>query len=83
MNPPLDLHCGPPDPTASPLDIVQLFALIDSHLSGEILGSYVPYVMGSPNAIPGVMTVRIHALRVLKNKFPAIMDAIDPGGSGD
>jgi hypothetical protein len=39
---------------------------------------FVPYVMGSPNAIPGVMTVRIHALRVLRlrNKFPAIMDAI-------
>jgi hypothetical protein len=44
---------------------------------------YVPYVMGSPNAIPGVFTVRIHALRVLKDKFPAIMDAIDPGGSGN
>ncbi len=46
---------------------------------------FAPYVMGSPNAIPGVLTVRIHALRVLKNrdKFPAIMDAIDPGGSGD
>ena len=46
---------------------------------------YVPYVMGSPNAIPGVMTVRIHALRVLRmrDKFPAVMDAIDPGGSGD
>jgi hypothetical protein len=41
--------------------------------------------MGSPNAIPGVMTVRIHALRVLKirDRFPGIMDAIDPGGSGD
>jgi len=46
---------------------------------------FVPYVMGSPNSIPGVMTVRIHALRILKmrDKFPAIMDAIDPGGSGD
>ncbi|HVQ63107.1 MAG TPA: hypothetical protein VMT78_01160 [Terriglobia bacterium] len=46
---------------------------------------FAPYVMGSPNAIPGVLTVRIHALRVLKNrdKFPAIMDAIDPGGSRD
>ncbi len=46
---------------------------------------FVPYVMGSPNSIPGVMTVRIHALRVLRmrNKFPAVMDAIDPGGSGD
>ncbi len=46
---------------------------------------FVPYVLGSPNAIPGNFTVRIHALRVLRlrNKFPAIMDAIDPGGSGD
>ena len=46
---------------------------------------FVPYVMGSPHSIPGVMTVRIHALRVLRirDKFPAIMDAIDPGGSGD
>jgi hypothetical protein len=43
----------------------------------------VPYVMGSPQAMPNVFTVRIHALRVLKNKFPQIMDAIDPGGSGD
>jgi len=47
MNPPLDIHCGPPDPTASPLDIVQLFALIDSHLSGEILGTYIPYIMSA------------------------------------
>jgi hypothetical protein len=46
---------------------------------------FVPYVLGTPNAIPGVMTVRVHALRVLRlrNKFPAVMDAINPGGSGD
>lgn len=46
---------------------------------------FVPYVMGTPNSVPTVFTVRIHALRVLKknNKFPAVMDAIDPGGSGD
>jgi len=45
----------------------------------------VPYVMGSPNAIPNMFTVRIHVLRVLRmrDKFPAIMDAIDPGGSGN
>jgi hypothetical protein len=50
-----------------------------------IWDGYVPFVMGSPNAIPGVFTVRIHALRVLRrrDKFPEIMDAIDPGGSGD
>jgi hypothetical protein len=45
----------------------------------------VPYVMGSPNAIPNMFTVRINALRVLRmrDKLPAIMDAIDPGGSGN
>lgn len=43
----------------------------------------VPYVMGSADAIPNVFTVRIHALQVLKKRFPQIMDAIEPGGSGD
>lgn len=43
----------------------------------------VPYVIGSPVAIPNVFTVRIQALRILKDKFPSIMDAIEPGGSGD
>jgi hypothetical protein len=46
---------------------------------------FVPFVLGTPNAIPSMFTVRMHALRVLRqrNKFPAIMDAIHPGGSGD
>lgn len=46
---------------------------------------FVPFVMACPNAIPSMFTVRMHALRVLKerNKFPEIMDAINPGGSGD
>ena len=35
----------------------------------------VPYVMGSPMAIPNVYTPRLLALRVLKDKFPAIVDA--------
>jgi hypothetical protein len=46
---------------------------------------FLPYVMATPNAIPSMFTVRMHALRILRrrNKFVAIMDAIDPGGSGD
>lgn len=46
---------------------------------------FVPFVIGTPNAIPSMFTVRMHALRVLskRNKFPAILDAINPGGSGD
>lgn len=43
----------------------------------------VPYVIGSPMAIPNMFTVRLHALRILKDKFPAIVDAVDAGGSGD
>ncbi|MEP7318496.1 MAG: hypothetical protein ABI921_07135 [Panacibacter sp.] len=40
----------------------------------------VPYVLGSPMAIPNVFTVRIHAMRVLHDKFPQIVDALEPGG---
>lgn len=51
--------------------------------SSGIWDGGIPYVMGSPVAMPNVFTLRINALRVLKDKFPQIMDAIDPGGSGD
>src|SRR5215831_7154178 len=43
----------------------------------------LPFVHGSPVAIPNYFTVQAHAIRVLQNKFPQIVDAIDPGGSGD
>lgn len=43
----------------------------------------VPYVLGSPMAIPNVFSVRMHALRILHHKFPLIIDALDAGGSGD
>ena len=43
----------------------------------------VPYVVGSPVAIPNVFTVRMFAMRVLNDKFPQIVDALEPGGSGD
>ena len=43
----------------------------------------VPYVIGSPMAIPNVYTSRLLAMRVLKDKFPGIVDAMEPGGSGD
>ena len=43
----------------------------------------VAYVLGSPMAIPSMFTVRMHAMRVLKNKFPQIVDAMEPGGSGN
>jgi hypothetical protein len=43
----------------------------------------VPFVCGSPMAIPNVYTVRILAMRILKDKFASIADAVEPGGSGD
>ncbi len=43
----------------------------------------VPYVLGSPMAIPNVFSVRMHAMRILNDKLPQIIDAMDAGGSGD
>ena len=46
---------------------------------------FLPYVIGTSNVIPSVFCVRMHALRILnkRNKFPDIVDAVSPGGSGD
>lgn len=44
---------------------------------------FVPYVIGSPMAIPNMFTVRMHAQRILRHRFDAIVDAVEPGGSGD
>lgn len=57
------------------------FGCVENH-PGVWDGS-VPFVHGSPIAIPHVFTVQAHALRVLRNKFPQIVDALEPGGSGD
>ena len=43
----------------------------------------IPYVHGSPVAIPYVFTVQAHAMRILGPRFPQIVDAIEPGGSGN
>lgn len=44
---------------------------------------FVPYVIGSPMALPNVFTVRMHAQRVLRDKFGIIDDAFDAGGNND
>jgi hypothetical protein len=44
---------------------------------------FVPYVLGSPMAIPNVFCVRMHAQRVLRDRFDQIVDAVEPGGRGD
>lgn len=40
----------------------------------------VPFVIGSPVAMPNVFTVRAHAMRLLRHKLPMIVDALEPGG---
>ncbi len=51
--------------------------------TGGVWDGVVPYVLGSPMALPNVFSVRMHAMRVLQDKFPQIVDALEPGGSGD
>lgn len=41
---------------------------------------YVPHVIGSSMAIPNCFTIRMHAMRILRDKLPAIVDAYDAGG---
>lgn len=41
----------------------------------------VPFVIGSPMAMPNGFTVRMYALRVLKDKLPAIADAVEVGSN--
>jgi hypothetical protein len=43
----------------------------------------VPYVYGTDMSMPNAFTVQAYARRILIDKFPAIDDALEPGGSGD
>lgn len=43
----------------------------------------VPFVLGTPMASPNNFSIRMHAMRLLNDKFPAINDAMDAGGSGN
>ncbi len=57
--------------------------LTSAEMTTGVWDGFVPYVMGSPQSIPNCFTVRVNALRVLKDKWPSIIDAIEPGGSGN
>jgi hypothetical protein len=54
-----------------------------AEMTTGVWDGFVPYVMGSPQSIPNCFTVRVNALRVLKDRWPSILDAFEPGGSGD
>ncbi|MGN1021842.1 MAG: hypothetical protein ACI4O7_15875 [Aristaeellaceae bacterium] len=42
-----------------------------------------PYVIGSPVSLPNTIVMHVQGQRVLRNAFPRILDALEPGGSGD
>ena len=43
----------------------------------------VPFVMPTPYAVPTMFTVRLLALRLVGDKMAQVVDAVEPGGSGD
>ncbi len=49
----------------------------------DVWDGAVPFVQPTPVSIPNVFSVQAHAMRLLGPKFPVIVDALDPGGSGD
>jgi hypothetical protein len=57
--------------------------ITSAEVTHGVWDGFLPFVMGSPNAIPNVFTLRVHALQLLKDKWPSIIDAVEPGGSGD
>lgn len=52
------------------------------HVPGVWDGA-VPYIHGTPMSMPSMFSVQAHAMRVLRDKVPQIVDALEPGGSGD
>lgn len=49
----------------------------------DVWDGAVPFVQGSPIAIPNCFSIQAHAMRLLDGVFPQITDALEPGGSGD
>ena len=49
----------------------------------DVWDGAVPFVAGSPISIPNVFSVQAHAMRLLWDRLPQIVDAVEPGGSGD
>ncbi|HEY9308772.1 MAG TPA: hypothetical protein VIP82_13310 [Microbacterium sp.] len=51
-----------------------------SENTSAVWDGFVPYVPGSPMSIPNVFSVRMHAQRILRDRFSEIVDAYDVGG---
>jgi hypothetical protein len=49
----------------------------------DVWDGAVPYIHGSMQSIPSMHSVHAHAFRVLDGVFDQIVEALEPGGSGD
>jgi hypothetical protein len=49
----------------------------------DVWDGAVPFVMGIPQSMPNTFSSQALAMRVLGDKFGQIVDATEPGGSGD
>ena len=60
------------------------FQTIDSaqNTSG-VWDGFIPYVMANPAATPALLLARANALVLVGDKWPTVLDAIEPGGSGN
>jgi hypothetical protein len=49
----------------------------------DVWDGAVPFIHGTMMSMPSMFSVQAHAFRVLHDKVPLIVDALEPGGSGD
>src|SRR5262245_45832547 len=49
----------------------------------DVWDGAVPYIQGTMMSMPSMFSVQAHAFRVLNDRIPQIVDALEPGGSGD
>jgi hypothetical protein len=50
---------------------------------GDVWDGAVPYIHGTLQSLPSMFSAQAHAFRVLGPRLAQIVDAVEPGGSGD
>ena len=54
---------------------------VENHL--DVWDGALPYVHGTPKSIPVLLIAPSHVMRVVGDKLAGVVDALEPGGSGD
>ena len=54
---------------------------VENHLG--VWDGALPYVHGTPKSIPVLLIAPSHVMRVVGDKLECVVDALEPGGSGD